>query len=470
MSELPLKWECVDISTFLYPVTTGVKPFIGKRKYYSTGSINGKAYLNEGEYTFQERPARANRMAEEGDVLQARMQGTDKVLLIDKSLSGQLFSTGFLQFRIIEKTYVSKLLLFFMKSGYFLKQRDEFATGSTQIALTDRGLSNIKLLVPPFNEQLRIVAKLEKLLHKIDACKERLDKIPLILKRFRQSVLSAACSGRLTEDWRKEHNEPEWKDAKIGDYCLDSFYGPRFGREEYVPEGIPTIRTTDFTDNGKIILSRPPCVLIPNEKKGKFLLRKNDLLITRTGSIGKMAIFRENYEAIPSAYLIRFRFKPEVSVDYLFLWLMSPEGQNLLGLGATAVTQPNVNAETIKGMPIPLPSLPEQQEIVRRVEALFKKADAIETRYKKAKAFVDKLTQSILAKAFRGELVAQDPNDEPASVLLERIRAEKQKSQKKVVSIKDRVEKYKPFIPSDLPMAAEEKAPYGNKRKKKRER
>ena len=63
--------------------------------------------------------------------------------------------------------------------------------------------------------------------------------------------------------------------------------------------------------------------------------------------------------------------------------------------------------------------------IVRRVEALFKKADEIEERYKKAKAFVDRLTQSILAKAFRGELVPQDPNDEPASVLLEKIKAEK---------------------------------------------
>ncbi len=73
-------------------------------------------------------------------------------------------------------------------------------------------------------------------------------------------------------------------------------------------------------------------------------------------------------------------------------------------------------------MPLLLPSLDEQQEIVRRVEALLKTADALEARYHKAKAHIDKLTQSILAKAFRGELVPQDPNDEPASVLLQRIR------------------------------------------------
>src|SRR5207249_8218893 len=83
--------------------------------------------------------------------------------------------------------------------------------------------------------------------------------------------------------------------------------------------------------------------------------------------------------------------------------------------------QPNIKLETLNPYPLALPPLDEQQEIVRRVEALFKTADALEARYRKAKAHVDKLTQSILARAFRGELVPQDPNDEPATVLLERI-------------------------------------------------
>jgi type I restriction enzyme S subunit len=78
-------------------------------------------------------------------------------------------------------------------------------------------------------------------------------------------------------------------------------------------------------------------------------------------------------------------------------------------------------------MPLNLAPLEEQHEIVRRVEALFKISDDIEKRYEKAKAQVDKLTQSILAKAFRGELVPQDPADEPASELLKRIHAEREK-------------------------------------------
>jgi type I restriction enzyme S subunit len=98
---------------------------------------------------------------------------------------------------------------------------------------------------------------------------------------------------------------------------------------------------------------------------------------------------------------------------------------------APATAQKNINIAILNEVRVPLPPLPEQHEIVRRVEALFKKADEIEARYKKAKAFVDKLTQSILAKAFRGELVPQDSNDEPASALLERIKARRAKHKDK---------------------------------------
>src|SRR3990172_12521563 len=95
-------------------------------------------------------------------------------------------------------------------------------------------------------------------------------------------------------------------------------------------------------------------------------------------------------------------------------------------VGMATISQPEIS-----NLILPIPPLNEQYEIVRRLEALFKVADQIEERYKKAKAYVDKLTQSILAKAFRGELMPQDPNDEPASVLLERIREERAKKQVK---------------------------------------
>lgn len=384
-----------------------------------------------------------------------------------------------------------------MKSDYFLKQRDEFATGSTQIALTDKGLSNIKLLVPPLNEQRRIAAKLEKILHRVDACKERLDKIPSILKRFRQSVLAAACSGRLTSDWREQNpnlqpsaslikeerfqvNEPEgelpelpdmWQWVALGNYgqCFRGRFSvrprndPRFfgGKHPFIQIGnLPSeggwikAHTQTLNDKGLAVSKKFP--------KGIAVIAIVGATIGNTGLLAYDMCFTDSMVGIDTG--------SEEGNRYVELFLRSKKNE-IRQTSYSSGGQPNIKLEGLNPYPLALPPLPEQQEIVRRVEALFKKADAIEERHKKAKVFVDKLTQSILAKAFRGELVAQDPNDEPASVLLERIRAEKEKTQKKVVSIKDRMKKkYKPFIPSDLPMVAEEKTAYGKSRKKKKRR
>jgi type I restriction enzyme, S subunit len=110
---------------------------------------------------------------------------------------------------------------------------------------------------------------------------------------------------------------------------------------------------------------------------------------------------------------------------YVLLWLTTNRAAAWMKGDSREVARPTLNLEQLQTLPVPIPPLLEQEEIVRRVDSLFILADQIEARYAKAKAQVDKLTQSILAKAFRGELVPQDPNDEPAEVLLERIRSER---------------------------------------------
>lgn len=443
MSELPKGWERVSLTDFVYSVPTGMPKFSGKRKYYSTGSINGKGFISEGEYLFDNRPSRANRIASEGDVFQARMQGTDKALLIQEYIVDQLFSTGFLQLRPIAKTYDSRLLFYFVKSDYFLKQRDELATGSTQIALTDSKAANLELIVPPLPEQRRIVAKLEKLLHRVDACKERLDKIPAILKRFRQSVLSAACSGRLTADWREnakikssedfyDDRFPEgWSNIISGELFEYVTSGSRGWAKYYSDKGAIFIRIGNL-DHGTIALdfSSVQRVKPPLGTEGtRTRVRPNDILISITADVGMIGLVPEDIkEAYINQHVALARPKKGVNVKYLAWFLTSEEGGlkqfRELQRGMTKV---GLGLDDIKQVNIAFPPLPEQQEIVRRVEALFKKADEIEARYKKTKAFVDKITQSILAKAFRGELVPQDPDDEPASALLERIKAERAK-------------------------------------------
>ncbi|MBW2741745.1 MAG: restriction endonuclease subunit S, partial [Deltaproteobacteria bacterium] len=131
-------------------------------------------------------------------------------------------------------------------------------------------------------------------------------------------------------------------------------------------------------------------------------------------------------------YLIKINNFEELDSEYLNYCLNSAYAKVFfLRIKTDGVSQSNINAKKLGKFEVPFCSSEEQQEIVRRVEALFKIADQIEERYQKARSYVDKLTQSILAKAFRGELVPQNLNDEPASKLLKRIQEEKDKQTKK---------------------------------------
>lgn len=356
---------------------------------------------------------------------------------------------------------------------YYFRNIEEWlskqGTGSTFTAIRKSDLEEIEIPIPPLNEQRRIVAKLEVLLGKVDACITRLEKIPFILKRFRELVLSMACDGRLTADWRernkdlpnateivknlyqqrvsivtkeadqeklkvvyqyKESNDAKylprnWTFVALNKLCESFDYG---SSNKSQPSGkIPVLRMGNIQD-GKIDWNK--LVYTSNEKEiQKYALKPRTVLFNRTNSpelVGKTAIYRGEAPAIFAGYLIRVNNYPILDADYLNYCLNTNYAKDFcLKEKTDGVSQSNINAQKLGKFEVPFCSLYEQQEIVRRVESLFKLADQIENRYQKAKAYVDKLTQSILDKAFCGELVPQDPNDEPASVLLERIKKEK---------------------------------------------
>lgn len=289
--------------------------------------------------------------------------------------------------------------------------------------------------LPPLNEQRRIVAKLDQLLPKVRLCEERLEKVTVIMKRFRQSVLAAACSGKLTADWRKEKKiDPNWKAIKLGSLIsmLDQGWSPKCKINNSPSDSIwGVIKTTavqpmkfDESENKEL-----PDALSP---KPHFEIQVDDLLITRAGPrvrAGVCCLVRSTRPKLMICDKVyRFRvIKQETLPQFIECALNNPLMVEYIDTLKTGISDSGLNLtqEKFRDIEIELPSLNEQNEIVRRVESLFKIADEIESRYQKAKVNIEKLTQSILAKAFRGELVAQDPNDEPASVLLERIRAEK---------------------------------------------
>ncbi len=300
--------------------------------------------------------------------------------------------------------------------------------GSAQGGINTKFVSNTIVPIAPLNEQKRIVEKLDKLLAKVEEAKARLEKIPVVIKRFRQSVLQAAVTGELTKDWReKEGIVEEWKEKSLRESCIKFTYGS--SKKSDVKGKVPVLRMGNIQD-GKIVWNDLK-YSSDRDEIIKYSLKNGDVLFNRTNSpelVGKTAIYKGEQRAIYAGYLIKVTTGENLNPEFLNLCLNSVQAQEWCSQVKTdGVSQSNINAQKLAEFVILTPPLEEQKEIVKQVEALFKKADEIEERYKKAKAFVDKLTQSILAKAFRGELVPQDPNDPPASKLLKKIKLEKEK-------------------------------------------
>jgi type I restriction enzyme, S subunit len=460
-NSLPQGWEEISLTEQTNFLSTGVPEYSGNKRYYSTGSIQENNLTPEGEFTFGNRPARANRIVEPGDVLQARMKGTDKALLIDYTLKGCLFSTGFIQLRPYADTIIPEYLYFFIKSDQFLTQRDNYSTGSTQEALTDGAAKQIFLPLPPITEQKRIVERLNTLFVKVNNTKVHFDKIPTILKYYRQSVLDAAISGDLTKEWRKrnlnidtgfnlleiieksrnkrkrtsEVNEQfiqldlpaNWAITNL-DSVSDEIVDCPHSTPKWVSSGKICLRTTNFQPN-KLNLDEVKYVseATYEERISRLKPQPGDILYSREGGILGIACLLDIEEDVCLGQrMMMLRVNPNVSNKFVSYYLNSPtiikHVNNLIG-GSAA---PHINVRDIKEYPLPVPSYAEQLEIVRRVDELFHFADSIEARYNKAKSWFDKISKAILSKAFRGELVEQDKNDEPASNLLDKIKHEKE--------------------------------------------
>lgn len=306
---------------------------------------------------------------------------------------------------------------------YTIKQQNNFIKETS----TGTGLQHInkdffeicKIPLPPLPEQHRLIAKLDAIMLKVESNKLRLDKIPKLLNRFRQSVLAAAVNN----DGKEEITKNICEEIQIGPF------GTQLHKHEYISNGIPLVNPThiqggDIIPNMDFTISKSKFKELSN-----YHLITGDVIMGRRGEMARCALVTEKENGWLCGTGSLF-FRPnlkKVTPQYLYWVLSNSNTKAFLEGEAKGSTMSNLNLAIVKNIPLPLPSLKEQKAIVKKVEKLFAFADKIEARYIATKTMLDKLPQSILAKAFRGELVPQDRKDEPASVLLERIKKEKEK-------------------------------------------
>lgn len=305
----------------------------------------------------------------------------------------------------------------------------------------------LEINLPGRLEQKIIAEKLDTLLAQVDSTKARLEQIPQILKRFRQAVLSAAVSGKLTEKWRDEQgtNLSKWESTFFEKICTEitvGYVGKMLDR--YQSEGIPFLRSQNvrefkFSDKNLLYITEDF-----HKEIFKSRLTPGDLAIVRSGAPGTTCVIPSSLPIANCSDLVIARPSEKMISAFGCIFMNSNVAKINVAENRVGIAQQHFNVGSMKKMPIHLPPISEQAEIVRRVEQLFAYADTIEKQVNNALTRVNNLTQSILAKAFRGELTAQWRAENPdlisgensAAALLEKIKAERAASEGKKTSRK----------------------------------
>jgi type I restriction enzyme S subunit len=334
------------------------------------------------------------------------------------------------------------------------------STGTTFGAITGDKLKMLELCLPPLNEQKRIVSKLEELFTKLDAGIEALKKTQLLLKQYRQSVLKYAFEGKLTETWRKKYhgelkpvsltltknlerkkekgmdlsklpNLPDsWQWTTINDLADDSNNAIKAG-----PFG-SSLKKEIYSTRGYKIYGQEQVIrgdpyyghYYINKKHYESLkscsVKPNDVLISLVGTIGKSLILPEDAEpGIINPRIVKISFNNRlIKPSYFKYYLDSNSVKELFSIVSHGGTMKILNLTILKELPIPLPPISEQEKLLKKIDFLLSKAENLNDVIEENKTYSLRLKESILKNSFAGRLVAQDPNDEPAEILIQRIK------------------------------------------------
>jgi type I restriction enzyme, S subunit len=372
-----------------------------------------------------------------GDVLFAKitpcMENGKMAVVPDLPLSVAFGSTEFHVLRC-RTGIVPEYLYYFVSGRAFRYEAEHKMTGAVgQKRVPTSFVAEHGFPLPPLPEQHRIVAKLEELFSELDAGTASLTRARAQLKTYRQALLKTGFEGKLTAPWRAAGKA--WRQTRLGNEITFLTSGSRGWADHYADQGEIFIRAQNLKHD-RLDLTDIAFVQLPaGATEGlRTRVQIGDVLVTITGAnVTKTGMVnRDLGTAYVSQHVALCRSGPNLRPEFLYWYLLSETGgRRQLNAAAYGAGKPGLNLENIREVTLRLPCLEEQDEIIAHVSALLSDEENISQTIQNELTRITALRQSILKKAFSGQLVTQDPADEPASALLARLAATAPKPRRK---------------------------------------
>jgi type I restriction enzyme S subunit len=358
--------------------------FVGKRRYLATGHLEGDKIIGWEDVTYLDKPSRANLDVKVGDVIVARMKDTRKVLIIDKTHSDLIVSTGFVVLRPKENLD-SRYLAYYLSSNSFQDEKDKLCTGATQKAINNANFEKLWIPLPPLSEQKEIVKELDRVNLLIQKRKESINLLDEYLKNVFLDMFGDPVN-----------NEKGWKIKKGREYCEDFSVGVVVKPASYyVDKGVVALRSLNIKKNEISLDNVVYFSEEDNNKLSKSKLKSGDVLVVRTGITGTAAVVPEELDGVNCIDLIIVRLdKKLVNPHYLATILNSKRGKDLINSVQVGGIQKHFNIGAIRELKIPIPPIRIQNDF----EDILNKVNLIKKRM---------LSELELIKSYQGGLVQE---------------------------------------------------------------
>jgi len=472
-SDLPLGWETASLGDIVLERVEQASPGAEPVPYIDISSVDRTSKRIGTTQTVGENsaPTRARQTVRAGDVLVSMTRpNLNAVALVPGHLDGAVASTGFDVLRAIR--ILPEWIFNRVRTHDFVVDVCQGLQGVVYPAIRPRDVRRHQLPIPPLAEQRRIVKAIESYFTRLDDAEASLERVRCNLERYRASVLQAAVEGRLVPTeaelaraerrgyetgselitrtckgiasrWLSKSGKPNslagngeglpelpegwcWSTwAQLAERVTVGFVGPM--KNEYREDGIAFLRSQNvranrFDPDG---LKRVSAGF--HKAISKSALRPGDILIVRSGNVGTACVVPDSLTEANCSDMVVVQGPKAIRPRFGAYYMNSMATARMVQRRKVGIALSHFNTQSVASLPVPVPPLAEQNRITERTELLLSVVDEVESLVARSRDRCSGLRQAVLRIAIEGRLVDQDPADEPASVLLERIRAERAK-------------------------------------------